>query len=69
MLLYSLYTWVQTAFACPATVAFASTLLSWLPRHRPAHKVMISLMAVQGDNIVCQGLERLLPLLEERIRL
>ncbi len=69
MFLYSLYTRVQTAFARPATVAFACALPSWLPRHMRAHEVISPLMAVLRDNIVCQGLERLLLLLEERIRL
>ena len=68
MFLYSLYTRVQIAFASPATVAFASTLMVAHAQGLPTRSLG-PLMAVLRDNVVCQGLVRLLLLLEERIQL
>ena len=47
-----------------AYVRYSGCLGTCLPK-----RSLDPLMAVAGDNIVCQGLERLLLLLEERIRL
>src|SRR2546425_9820533 len=40
MLVFSVYTWIKTAFPRADTEAFASTLLSWLPGHISAHEVI-----------------------------